>query len=62
VKDSKRSAKANGWGCFTFGHYALPYAQWAAEASASECAGCHMANVAMTDMTWVQFYPVLRDK
>jgi hypothetical protein len=28
----------------------------------TECAGCHIANVANTDMTWVQFYPILRDK
>jgi hypothetical protein len=24
--------------------------------------GCHLANVAKTDMTYVQFYPLLRDK
>jgi hypothetical protein len=62
VKDSKRFSKTNGWGFFTFGHHALPYAKSAAEASVGECAGCHMANVANTDMTWVQFYPLLRDK
>jgi hypothetical protein len=62
VKDSKRFAKTNGWGFFTFGHHAMPYAASAAEAPVSECAGCHMANVAKTDMTWVQFYPVLHDK
>jgi hypothetical protein len=62
VKDSKRFTKTNGWGFFTFGHHALPYAEAAAEAPVSECAGCHMANVAKTDMTWVQFYPLLRDK
>jgi hypothetical protein len=62
VKDSKRFAKTNGWGFFTFGHHALPYAASAAEAPVSECADCHMANVATTDMTWVQFYPLLRDK
>ena len=28
----------------------------------AECAGCHIANVAKTDMTWVQFYPLLRDE
>jgi hypothetical protein len=28
----------------------------------AECVGCHIANVAKTDMTWVQFYPLLRDK
>ena len=62
VKDSKRFAKTNGWGYFTFGHHPMPYAQTAAESPASECAGCHAANVAKTDMTWVQFYPLLRDK
>ena len=62
VKDSKRFAKTNGWGFFTFGHHPLPYTQWAAEAPASECAGCHQTFVAKTDMTWVQFYPLLRDK
>jgi hypothetical protein len=62
VKDSKKFSKTNGWGYFTFGHHALPYAQTAAESSAAECAGCHLANVAQTDMTWVQFYPILRAK
>jgi hypothetical protein len=62
VKDTKRFAKTNGWGYFTFGHHPMPYAQTASESSASECAGCHSANVAKTDMTWVQFYPLLRDK
>jgi len=62
VKDSKKFAKTNGWGFFTFGHHPLPYAQSAAESSVDECAGCHIANVAKTDMTWVQFYPLLRDK
>jgi len=62
VKDSKRFAKTNGWGFFTFGHHPLPYAETAAESSVSECAGCHIANVAKTDMTWIQFYPLLRDK
>jgi hypothetical protein len=62
VKDSKRFAKTNGWGFFTFGHHALPYSTSAAEASVNDCAGCHMANVSKTDMTWVQFYPLLRDK
>ena len=54
--------KTNGWGFFTVGHHAMPYAASAAEAPVSEYAGCHMANVAKTDMTWVQFYPLLRDK
>jgi len=62
VKDSKRFAKTTGWGFFTFGHHPLPYAESAAEAPATECAFCHQANVAKTDMTWVQFYPLLRDK
>jgi len=62
VKDSKRFAKTNGWGFFTFGHHPLPYADSAAESSVGECAGCHIANVAKTDMTWIQFYPLLRDK
>jgi len=62
IKDSKRFAKTNGWGFFTFGHHPLPYEKTAAEKPASECAGCHIANVASTDMTWVQFYPLLRDK
>ena len=62
VKDSKRFAKTNGWGFFTYGHHPLPYAKTAAESSVTECAGCHIANVAKTDMTWIQFYPLLRDK
>ena len=62
VKDSKRFAKTNGWGLFTFGHHPMPYEKAAAEKPVSECAGCHIANVAATDMTWVQFYPLLRDK
>ena len=62
VKDSKRFAKTNGWGFFTFGHHPLPYAKTAAEAPVTDCAGCHIANVANTDMTWIQFYPILRDK
>jgi hypothetical protein len=62
VKDSKRFAKTNGWGFFTFGHHPLPYDKTSAEKSVTECAGCHLANVASTDMTWVQFYPMLRQK
>ena len=61
VKDSKRFAATNGWGFFNFGHHPLPYSPWAKESSAAECAGCHLAFVAKTDMTWVQFYPILRD-
>lgn len=62
VKDTKRFAKTNGWGFFTFGHHPLPYAESASEAPITQCAGCHQAFVAKTDMTWVQFYPLLRDK
>ena len=62
VKDNKRFAKTNGWGFFTFGHHPLPYEKSAAEAPVEECAGCHLGNVAATDMTWIQFYPLLRDK
>ena len=62
VKDSKRFAKTNGWGFFTFGHHPLPYTESAAEAPATECASCHQTFVTKTDMTWVQFYPLLRDK
>jgi len=62
VKDSKRFANTNGWGFFNFGHHPLPYAESAKEASAAECAGCHASFVAKTDMTWVQFYPMLRGR
>jgi len=62
VKDSKRFANTNGWGFFNFGHHSLPYAESAKEASADECAGCHASFVAKTEMTWVQFYPILRGR
>jgi hypothetical protein len=62
VKDSKRFAKTNGWGFFSFGHHPLPYDKTSAEKPVTECAGCHLASVANTDMTWIQFYPILRDK
>jgi Cytochrome P460 len=62
IKDSKKYAKTNGWGYYTFGHHPLPYDKTSAERPVSECAGCHIANVAKTDMTWIQFYPLLRDK
>ena len=62
IKDSKRFAKTNNWGFFTFGHHPMPYEKTSAERPVSECAGCHIANVAATDMTWIQFYPLLRDK
>jgi hypothetical protein len=62
VKDTKKYAKTNGWGYYTFGHHPEPCEATAAESSVAECAGCHLANVAKTDMTWVQFYPVLHEK
>jgi len=62
IKDSKKYAKTNGWGYFTFGHHPLPYAEWASEASPTECAGCHQTYVSNTDMTWLQFYPILNQK
>ena len=62
VKDSKRFAKTNGWGFFSFGHHPEPYAATSAEKPVSECAGCHIQNVAKTDMTWVQFYPLLHKR
>ena len=62
VKDSKRFAKTNGWGFFSFGHHPEPYEATSAEKSVSECAGCHIQNVAKTDMTWVQFYPLLHER
>jgi len=62
VKDSKKFAKSNGWGFFTFGHHPEPYDQSAVESSITVCAFCHQANVAKTDMTWIQFYPLLRGK
>jgi Cytochrome P460 len=62
IKDSKRFAKTNNWGFFTFGHHPMPYDKTSAERPASECAGCHIANVADTDMSWIHFYPLLRDK
>jgi hypothetical protein len=62
VKDSKRFAKTNGWGFFSFGHHPEPYEATSAEKPVTECAGCHMANVAKTDMTWIQFYPLLHER
>jgi cytochrome P460 len=62
VKDTKKYAKTNGWGYYTFGHHPEPCEATAAEKSVAECAGCHLANVAKTDMTYVQFYPVLHKK
>jgi hypothetical protein len=62
VKDSKRFSKTNGWGFFTFGHHPEPCDKTAEEKPVTECAGCHIANVAKTDMTWIQFYPMLLKK
>lgn len=62
VKDSKKFPETNGWGFFNFGHHPEPYADWAKAMPATECGFCHKAYVAKTDMTWVQFYPMLRDK
>ena len=62
MKDSKRFAKTNGWGFFTFGHHAEPYEATSAERPIEECAGCHIQNVADTDMTWIQFYPLLHKR
>jgi hypothetical protein len=62
IKDSKKYANTNGWGFYTFGHHPMPYNETSEERPISECAGCHIANVAKTDMTYIQFYPLLRDK
>jgi hypothetical protein len=62
VKDSKRFAETNNWAFFTFGHHAEPYETVAKDSSISQCAYCHIANVAKTDMVWVQYYPLLKSK
>jgi len=62
IKDSKKYAKTHGWGYYTFGHHPMPYDQTSEERPASECAGCHIANVGKTDLTYIQFYPLLRDR
>lgn len=62
VKETKRFAATNGWGFFNFGHHALPYEATAKNATREECAGCHIAGAGKTDLTWVDFYPVLRGK
>jgi Cytochrome P460 len=59
VKDSKRFGDTNNWGFFTFGHHALPYEPTAKVMSVGQCAYCHIAHVAKTDMVWVQYYPLL---
>ncbi len=60
VKDGKRFASTGGWGFFNFGHRAPPYAKTARALGTAECAGCHKAGAAKTDMVFVQFYPNLR--
>ena len=60
VKDSKRFASTNKWGFFTFGHEAPPYKPSAKVMSSAQCASCHIAGVAKTDMVWIQYYPLLR--
>jgi hypothetical protein len=62
VKDSKRFSRTHSWGFFTFGHRAPPYEPTAKVMQAGQCASCHIAGVAKTDMVWVQFYPLLRAK
>lgn len=62
VKDSIRFGNTNNWGFFTFGHQAPPYKPFAKVMPASQCAYCHIAGVAKTDMVWVQFLPVLTAK
>ncbi len=62
VKDSKRYGKTGNWGFFNFGHHALPYESAAKEASKEECAGCHMGGAGKTDLTWIQFYPIMTAK
>ena len=62
VKDSKRFTDTNKWGFFTFGHKAPPYGPSAKVMSKAECASCHIAGVAKTDMVWVQYYPLLHAK
>ena len=47
---------------FTFGHHPMPYDQTAAEKPGRGVCRLDIANVAKTDLTWVQFYPLLRDK
>ena len=62
VKDSKRFGDTHDWGFFSFGHQAPPYQPMASVKSAGECASCHIAGVAKTDMVWVQYYPSLTTK
>lgn len=60
VKDSKRfSNMPGGWGYFSFGHHAPPYAASAKAMPAETCNACHEANAA-DDFVFTQFYPILR--
>ncbi len=59
VKDSKRFASTNKWGFFTYGHQVPPYSLSAKVMPSGQCASCHIAGVAKTDMVWVQYYPLL---
>ena len=60
VKDTKRFKDTNGWGFFTIGHHAPPYATTAALAPKESCAACHIAN-ATNDMVFSKFYePILK--
>ena len=60
VKDTRRFKDTNGWGFFTVGHHAPPYANTAAVASKDMCAGCHIAN-ATKDMVFTKFYAPILD-
>ena len=62
VKDTKRFASTGNWGFFNFGHHAQPYEATATAAPKQECAGCHIAGASKTDLTWVEFYPILNVK
>lgn len=58
-KDSKRyPAEMGGWGYYSFGHHAEPYANSAAVFPVAACAGCHAA-AAAEDMVFTQYYPIL---
>jgi hypothetical protein len=59
VKDSKHFGDTNDRGFCTFGHHAPAYEPTAKVMSVGQCAYCHIAGVAKTDMVWVQFYPLL---
>ncbi len=62
VKDAKRFKDTNGWGFFTVGHHAPPYAATAAVAPKETCAACHIAN-ATKDMVFSRFYePILKSE